>query len=332
MPYFCFMQDRILAITGASGTLGAHAAAAAVASGRWSRVIGLYRRPDSLKTTEKALGPEVFDAIEWRSVDLLDPVGVEEALSGVTHLIHAAARVGFAPQEYPAMLRENPRTAELVFNQALHQGMRAAVHISSIAVLADKPDRSAYGHSKAASEREVFRNFAEGLPVSVLRPGVILTPPLWNEGSSRLVRTAAAGLPVAAPGATGWVDARDVAAAALSLLEELDQSGSDAPCAGQAFVAVGENRSFAEVFADVAQTFGARPPRRIAPPWLLGLAWRLEAVGARLMGRLPRITRDSVSASVAQRAYDGTTLTDRLPGSAYTSWEETLRGLKRLRV
>ncbi|MEY4865087.1 MAG: 3-beta hydroxysteroid dehydrogenase/isomerase family, partial [Bacteroidota bacterium] len=118
------MEHRVLVVTGASGTLGAHAVSAAVASGRWNRVVGLYRRPDSLRTTENALEPSVFAAVEWRLVDLLDPVGVEAALADGTHLLHAAARVGFAPQEYPAMLRDNPRTAELVFNQALHQGMR----------------------------------------------------------------------------------------------------------------------------------------------------------------------------------------------------------------
>ncbi len=323
------MEHRVLVVTGASGTLGAHAVSAAVASGRWNRVVGLYRRPESLRTTEKALEPSVFAAVEWRSVDLLDPVGVEAALADGTHLLHAAARVGFAPQEYPAMLRDNPRTAELVFNQALHQGMRGAVHVSSIAVLADKPDRSMYGHSKAASEQEVFRNFAEGLPVSVLRPGVILTPPLWEEGSSRLVRTAAAGLPFASPGATGWVDARDVAAAALALLEDLEARGMDSDAAGQAYVAVGANHSFAQVFQDVARAFGGRPPKRMASSGMLGFAWRAEAVLARLTGRLPRITRDSVRAAVATNSYDGSALAAYLPNGAYTPWEQTVAELRR---
>jgi nucleoside-diphosphate-sugar epimerase len=323
------MEQRILAVTGASGTVGAHLLTEAAQSQRWDQIVGLYRRESSRDQTHSVLDSAVAQRVTWRQVDLLDPTAVEEALVGVTHLVHAAARVGFAPQEYAAMLRENPRTAELVFNQARHQNMRAAVHISSIAVLADKPDRSMYGHSKAAAEQEAFRNFAEGLPLSVIRPGVILTPALWEEGSSQLVRTAARGLPVSSPGATGWVDARDVAASALHVLEELDQHGLEAPAAGQSWVCVGANRPFHEVFTDIAEAFGNRPPRRSASPWLLAAAWRLEAVAARLTGRLPRITRDSVKASISVQSYNGQPLTAYLPGGSYRSWEETVKGLRR---
>jgi len=62
---------------------------------------------------------------------------------------------------------------------------------------------------------------------------------------------------------------------------------------------------------------------------LLGFAWRAEAVVARLTGRLPRITRDSVRAAVATQTFDGSALAAYLPNGAYTCWEQTVAGLRR---
>jgi hypothetical protein len=62
---------------------------------------------------------------------------------------------------------------------------------------------------------------------------------------------------------------------------------------------------------------------------MLGFAWRAEAVLARLTGRLPRITRDSVRAAVATNSYDGSALAAYLPNGAYTPWEQTVAELRR---
>ncbi len=327
------MAVKNLIITGASGMLGANIAAAACEDPSWDSIVGLYRNPAQLAVVERAFAGlsgspekarEWMKRVEWRSVDLEDFVSVEEALLGGTHIIHAAALLSFDPRKASAMLKSNPRMTELVFNQALAQGMVGGVHISSTSVLADKPERSLYGHSKARAEAEALRVDAEGLPIAVIRPSIILGAPHWSEGSSLLVKTAAKGLLVASPGSTGFVDVRDVASAALGLLDRLDST------AGHCYTAVGSNKTFLEVFQDIARVFGQKGPTWVAPAALLRMTGIIEGWVALVTGHTPRLSKDSVRSAVHRVSYDGSELLQVLSPWKTTEWKETLASLKRM--
>jgi nucleoside-diphosphate-sugar epimerase len=185
------------------------------------------------------------------------------------------------------------------------------LHISSIATLSVDPREpvvteaneskrgtlSAYGKSKLDAELVAWRYHEEGLPLAVFHPSVILGPSAWPDGSSLFPKTIAKGLPVVSPGATGWVDVRDVAEAVVKALDQ--------PPVGERFILNGANASFKSVFSQLANGLGVPAPKRTAPKALLELAWRAERLRERLFGSRPLLTKDSVRAACNSVAYSG---------------------------
>ncbi|HAG05594.1 MAG TPA: hypothetical protein DCG68_01915 [Cryomorphaceae bacterium] len=303
----------MIVVTGASGMLGSHIVLAAALAQK--PVCGLYRSASALNSVQMSWAAqghaEVFDQVIWRQVDLLDALDTAEALDGATRVVHAAAIVSFRKKDEAYMLRANPQMSENLWLAALDQGVRFGLHISSIATLSvdlrepvvteaneSKRDTlSAYGKSKLDAELVAWRYHEEGLPLAVFHPSVILGPPAWPDGSSLFPKTISRGLPLVSPGATGWVDVRDVAESALKALE--------LPPVGERFILNGANASFKSVFSLLASGLGVAPPKYVAQPALLEVAWRLERAREFLFGARPLLTQDSVRAACQSIEYSG---------------------------
>lgn len=303
----------MIIVTGASGMLGSQIVLTAALAQK--PVCGLYRSSSALeavKASWTAQGHhEVFDRVEWRRVDLLDALDTAEALEGATYVVHAAAIVSFRKKDEAFMFRANPQMSENLWLAALDRGVRFGLHISSIATLSVDPREpvvteaneskrgtlSAYGKSKLDAELVAWRYHEEGLPLAVFHPSVILGPSAWPDGSSLFPKTIAKGLPVVSPGATGWVDVRDVAEAVVKALDQ--------PPVGERFILNGANATFKSVFSQLADGLGVSAPKRTAPKALLEIAWRAERLRERLFGSRPLLTKDSVRAACNSVAYDG---------------------------
>ena len=65
------------------------------------------------------------------------------------------------------------------------------------------------------AEMEVWRGQQEGLSTLILNPSLILGAGTWTRTSLAMVEQIAKGLPIVPAGATGIVDVRDVAQAAI---------------------------------------------------------------------------------------------------------------------
>lgn len=302
----------MIVVTGASGMLGAQIVLQAHLSGL-GPIRALYRSASSLASVQiswAAQGyPQVFAAIEWRQVDLLDALETYEAIQGTQALVHAAAVVSFRKKDEPGMRKANPHMSENVWLSALDARITQGIHISSIATLSTDPrspmvtetheakrsSLSAYGQSKYDAEMVAWRYAEEGVPMTVLHPSVILGPPAWQEGSSLFPKTIANGLAFVSPGATGWVDVRDVAEAVVTILGK--------PHPGERYILNGTNASFQTVFSQLAMGLKKNPPRWVAPRWTLALAWRLERLRERFLDSRPLLTKDSVSAACSTVTY-----------------------------
>src|SRR5438874_1405767 len=119
---------------------------------------------------------------------------------GVTDIYHCAAMVTFDPRHVNEMLHFNPQSTANIVNQALLQGIRKLVYVSSVAALSrpgnaakeiteeqewgESKYNSAYGISKYFAETEVWRGIGEGLNAVIVNPGIILGPGDWNRGSA----------------------------------------------------------------------------------------------------------------------------------------------------
>lgn len=263
--------------------------------------------------------------------NILDVVGLEEAMKGVEEVYHAAAIVTFNPRRRNEMFRINIEGTANVVNAGLEAGIRKMVYVSSVAALGrireDQPinetmnwtpetSNSAYGQSKYLAEMEVWRGIGEGLNAVMVNPTIILGTGDWNGGSSALFKNAYREFPWYAEGTTGFVDVRDVAKAMIGLMQ------SD--IGAERFILSAENRSYRDVFTLMADAFGKKPPHKKVTPFLAGLLWRWEAIKNLLAGTEPLVTKETAATALTKARFDNSKLLKALPGFTYHKLEETI--------
>ena len=234
------MSAPAILITGATGFLGSHVAAAFVEGGNAVRCTA-RGTSDTSRLTK--LGVELA---EW---DLRATDGLRSALQGIETVVHVAG-ITRAPREAD-YFQVNATGAGRLAQAAAEAGVRRFVLVSSLA--ARGPDGgdgpiSAYGASKLRGE-DLVRLFEEKMEIVVLRPGGIYGPrdtdmfPLFESANRGWLVAPAGGpplqpvyvtdvanvtvaagtvahpgaepFPVAEQGLYAWSDVRDGLAAAL---------------------------------------------------------------------------------------------------------------------
>lgn len=311
-------------VTGGTGFIGSYLTRLLIARGYEVRALRRANSPMDL------IAP-VAGQVEWVEADVTDLPALEDAFAGVTHVCHCAAMVSFHPRDVRRMMQINVEGTANMVNLALDCGVQKFVHVSSIAALGRAKDRpelsessswvqssgnSQYAISKYRSEQEVWRGQAEGLPVAIVNPSVVLGSGFWQSGSGQMFQKVHEGLRFWSVGRTGVVDVRDVAQAMFLLLE----SGVTA----ERYILNAVNIPFRDLFFQVADALGAKRPAIKVSPMLAEVAWRVEWLKEKLTGAQPIVTRESARSSVSQFFYDNAkSLT--LPGFAYRPLEQTIR-------
>ena len=317
-------NDAIILVTGGTGFIGSYLIRLLVKRGYRVRAL---RRPGS----PVDLLREVTDQVDWREADVTDVVALESAMAGATHVVHCAAMVSFHPRDVSRMMKINVGGTANVVNLALDAGIRKLVHVSSIASLGRAKNRphldessmwmpgagnSQYAISKYQSEQEVWRGHAEGLPVAIVNPAVVLGSGFWDVGTGRMFKQVYAGLKFWSVGRTGLVDVRDVAQGLLLLLEnDID---------GERFILNAQNTPFRDLFFLVADALGVKRPFIKVTPLLAEVAWRVEWLKEKLTGAEPVVTKESARASVSAFFYANEKSLS-IPGFSYRPLEQTVQ-------
>lgn len=311
-------------VTGATGFVGSYLVRYLLQQGH--QVTALRRRHSRMD-----LVADVSNQVRWLEGDVLDVPFLESALEGIEQVYHAAAMISFYPKEFDRMQKVNVEGTANVVNACLHMGVKKLVYISSIAALGRKefqPDitektqwenskeNSNYAISKFRAECEVWRGLQEGLSMVVLNPSVIIGAGYWDQGSCRLFARAAKGMEYYSPGHTGFVDVRDVARAAVLLME------SDIE--GERYIINGANWSYQQFFSTIAKAVGQAAPSKVAPGWLVGLLWRLEWLRSKLLRKRPLLTQETARTAQATFRYHSDKLLDTLDFE-YTSLEQCIQ-------
>lgn len=319
-------------LTGGTGLIGSFVLQGLRARGLAVRA--LYRGP-----TPPA-GPE---GVEWLPGELADTSGLAAALTpDVTHVLHCAGLVSYAPQDEDALLHVNVEGTAAVVDACLRRpGVRLG-YVSSVAALGRpapvagptpplldetatwdlSASHSAYATSKYLAELEVWRGVAEGLAAVIVNPSIVLGPGDWDRSSTRLLRYAYEEHRFYTAGQLNFVDARDVAAHLLRLTLDLPQL----PAAR--YVLSGGSAPLGELLAKVARALGRRPPRVAVPGWAAEVIWRVEHARSVLTGARPLITRDTARAGRQPVTYD-TRKVELATGLGFHSLDETIAWLAR---
>ena len=280
-------------ITGASGFVGAAIAESARAAGYRVRVLV---RPTSSRIN-------IHGNDEIAIGDLRDRASVAAALSGVRHLVHAAADYRLwapAPEE---ILRSNVDGTRIVMEEALRAGVERIVHTSSVATIALRDDEPAdetrplaedaaigtYKRSKVLAERLVETMVEKAaLPAVIVNPSTPIGPgDVKPTPTGRIIVEAACGrMPAFVDTGLNLAHVDDVAAGHLAAL--------DRGRIGERYILGGENVHLGTMLAEIARITGRRPPRLrlpIAAVYPLALGAELWA---RWSGREPFATRDGL--------------------------------------
>lgn len=316
-------------VTGASGFLGQHLVRYLSAHGVSTRAVYYKHEPaGDLKNLPNT---------EWVCCDLLDVVGVAEIMSGITDVYHCAGIVSFDPRRRDEILHFNTESTANIVNQALEQGIRKMVYVSSVAALGrtgdakkeitedeewvESPYNSGYGISKFLAETEVWRGIGEGLNAVIVNPGIILGETTGHDLSAQLMKMAYREFPFYTKGVTSFVDIDDVVKAMVQLMG----SGIDS----RRFIISGGNFGFREIFNLMAGALNKKPPRYAATPVMTGIAWRLNRLRTNLSGKRSLITKETAINSNTRSFYNNTSLIKALPGFSYTPIGHTIDRMAR---
>ncbi|MHB1138009.1 MAG: nitroreductase family deazaflavin-dependent oxidoreductase [Microthrixaceae bacterium] len=216
-------------LTGATGFVGGHTMAELLRNGH--EVTALVRDPARLAATADSLGVDTPRSVVG---DMTDPERVRTALAGVDGVVHCAAVVSIDRRRAAEMVRQNRVGTETVLRAAVEAGCDPVIHVSSTSALFQRgcgpltPEHpvasssTAYGRSKAESERVARALQAEGAPVVITYPSGIIGPPAgsaFGETSDQVAKFVAGGMMPTRAASLSMIDVRDLAALTVALLE-----------------------------------------------------------------------------------------------------------------
>ena len=284
-------------VTGVAGFLGSAIARALAARG------------ERLRGTIRATSP-VANLVDFPGelvvADLRDPGAAARAMSGISTLYHVAADYRLWAPDPEEIVRNNLAMTGAVMTAARNAGVKRIVYTSSVATLLPDPagpaDETraaspgeavgAYKRSKVDAERLVEAMIAEdGLPAVITNPSTPIGPrDVRPTPTGRILVEAANGrMPAFVDGGLNLVHVDDVAQGHILAAER--------GRVGERYILGGQDVTIKEMLAVIARISGRRAPTLrlpVAPLFPLALA---NEQWARLTGREPFLTLDSLRMS-----------------------------------
>jgi dihydroflavonol-4-reductase len=317
----------MILVTGGTGFLGAYIIKHLLLQGHQVRAI---RR--NMSKLPFFISPELISRVEWVEGDILDVVSLEEAMTGIDAVIHAAAKVSFEAKEIETLFKINVEGTANMVNIAVEKNIRRFIYISSVAALGrtatgetideekewqETKINTSYAISKYKAELEVWRAMGEGLQGVILNPSTILGYGDWNTSSCAIFKTVYNEFPYYSSGINGFVYVEDVARATVQLLESNITS--------ERFIINSDNWCFRQLFNGIADGFNKRRPHRNATPSLAAIAWRAEKLKSFFTGKRSLLSKESARIAQSKTNFDNRKLLKFFPDFTYTSLEVAIQ-------
>ncbi len=291
-------------VTGGTGFVGSHVVRALLSRGRSVRCLV---RPESRRDQLEGLPVEIAVG------NLTDAASLAPALSGVHTLYHVAADYRLWARDPRELYAANAGGTENVLAAAAAAGVARVVHTSSVAALGLMADGSAadettpvertriighYKKSKYDAERVAEKWAARGLPVVIVNPSTPI-----GEGDIKPTPTGQLivdflnrRLPAYVDTGLNLVDVRDVAEGHLAAAER--------GRVGERYILGNRNMSLREILETLARLTGLPAPGVRLPHWIPLAAAAVTTGVARVTGRPPRVSLESVRMSTHRMFFD----------------------------
>lgn len=283
-----------LFLTGATGFVGAHVAAAAAASGADLRVLV---RPASNKSYLPSGAEQVLG-------DLRDPAGFASALQGCDALIHLAADYRLWVPDPAEMYLANVEGTRALLRLAGEAGVQRVVYTSSVATMGFRTDGTVVDEETPVSEADMIGHYkrskwmAEQVAIEAARAGqhVVLLNPTTPIGAMDTKPTPTGRIvvdflnrnfPAYVETGLNLVDVREIARMHLRALE--------VGTPGQRYILGGENLTLKQILDRLAAITGLPSPKTKVPHAVaMAFAFFDETVTGKLRGKEPRATVEAV--------------------------------------
>lgn len=284
----------LIAITGASGHLGANLVRELLARG--ARVRALVH--DDQRGLEGL-------TLEKVSGDVTDPDAVRGLAHGAERFFHLAAKISLDPADAPLLQATNVGGPKAVVEACRQARVGRLVHVSSIHAYSSEPTHEpieeerplasgprllAYDASKSAGEQVVREAIAAGLDAVIVNPTAVLGPNDFRPShmGEVFLELYHRRLPGLVAGSFDWVDVRDVVAGALAAAERAPRGGR--------YLLGGHRATVKELATLVEAVTGKRRPRMVSPMWLARAVAPAAVLFAKLARKRPLFTPSSLKA------------------------------------
>jgi len=272
-------------ITGATGFVGHHVAAALIRRG-WS-LKAICRKSPAQSVVE-------LPGIEWRTGDVRNRDQVMSAMSGAEAVFHVAADYRLWAVNPREIYENNVAGTINVMHAALATGVRRVIHTSSVGALGLVPNGTAadentpvclddmvghYKRSKFLAEREAEKFLEKGLPVVFVHPSTPVGPRDHKPTPTGkiIVDFLNRKMPAYLDTGLNLVDVRDVAEGHRLAFEK----GKP----GEKYILGNRNMTLAQIFALLEEISGVPAPVVKLPYtpilWLAGILHAVSLVSRR---------------------------------------------------
>jgi nucleoside-diphosphate-sugar epimerase len=325
----------MILVTGGTGLVGSHLLLNVLKAGQ--KVRALHRKNSDLAAVEHVFNyytsteeaRTLFQQIEWFEADITNVPQLNKAFENITHVYHCAALVSFDPADDRKLRKINIEGTANIVNLCIAFKIEKLCYVSSVAALGrsldneeiteramwnPEEDHSDYAISKYGAEIEAWRGTQEGVATVIVKPGIIIGPGFWKEGTGKIFSKIDKGLNYHFPKIAGFVGVKDV----VSVMQEL----MEAQIKDEAYILVSENLSFKKLFEQTATELDKPKPKKSLKKWMLWLAWFFQKIGG-FFGAKRQITRNTVNTLFQPSIYSNEKIKESL-GFKFTPMKKVL--------
>jgi len=240
-----------------------------------------------------------FNKIDYIVGDVQDISSLEKAVNKVDIIYHLAAYTAIWAKDKSIYYDINVKGTENVANVALENNLKLFYVSSFTAIGPTPPDFTMeYERTKFIAKRKVKEFMSKGLNATIFYPGIVYGPGDFNIFGQMLLditRGKFLGCPGKGDSIANFSYIDDIINGMVAVINNDTANGED-------FILGGENVKFGDYLNLIAEIAGNKKPRHFPMSGAKLYAWMCE-LKAKINGKLPYITRSTVSALKIHRSY-----------------------------